>query len=174
MSSTLRSPPTPGATLARLCLEHVAREEAQLGATRDAVGAIRDALLGKNQDALAAALERHEEAARRGEELNLRRDAFRRDVARKLGVPHESVTLDLLADRFPDMAGAIAQSQARLRQLAAEVERLNHSNAALLSYCLDFLQRFFDQLTGTPRVRRYGPSGALTASSIDSLINARG
>src|SRR6516162_2497122 len=125
MSSTPENPPPPpGPSLAQLCSEHLAHEEAQL-------------------DAASAAL---------------------------LGVPPEAVTLDLLADRLPEFA----ETRARIRQRADEVRRLNDSNATLLYYCLDFLQRFFERLTGRPHDGRYGPAGKRTAVPGGSLIDARG
>ncbi len=155
MSSTPQSPP-PDDPLARLCLEQLAREERHLAAALAALRDVRAALLGSDHAALADALVRHDATARAAPESARRRDAFLREVGARLGVPAESVTLELLAARLPAAAGPIAEARARLRQQADEVERLSAGNAALLSYCLDFLRRFFERLTGV------------------SLINARG
>ncbi len=165
---------TPHDPLARLCLDHLAREEAHLAATLAALLDIRAALLGKDHAALAAALVRHDATARATDELTRSRDAFRDRAGALLGVPITSVTLDLLAARLPGAAAPITEARARLQQQAAEVERVNASNASLLYYCLDFLRRFFERLTGRPRDGRYGPAGKLTASFGPSLISARG
>ena len=106
--------------------------------------------------------------------MTRRRTAFQEEAGALLGVPAASVTLDLLAGRLPGAAGPIAEARARLRQQAAEVERLNASNASLLYYCLDFLRRFFERLTGRPRDGRYDPAGKPAAAVGGSLINARG
>jgi hypothetical protein len=172
MSSTPQNPPDD--SLTRLCLEHLAREEAQLAATLAALTDIRAALLGKDHAALGDALVRHDATVRAAEEATRRRDAFRQEAGALLGVPAESVTLDLLAERLPAAAGPITDARARLRQQAAEAERLSAGNATLLYYCLDFLQRFFERLTGRPRDGRYGPAGRVAAAPGGSLINARG
>jgi hypothetical protein len=167
-------PPPPDESLSLLCLEQLAREEAHLEAALAALQDVRAALLSKDHAALGVALVRHDATARAAAELTAHRDAFRQQAGAALGVPAESVTLDRLAERLPGAAEPIAAARARLRQQAAEVERLNASNASLLYYCLDFLQRFFERLTGRPRDGRYGPAGKLAAAAGDSLINARG
>jgi FlgN protein len=177
MSSILNNPlPPPAAErLARLCLEQVAHEQAHIAATLAGLRDVRAALLGQDQTALGAALARHETTARGGDELGLRRAAFQKEAGELLDVSAASVTLDLLAAHLPaDAAGPIAEARARLRQQAIEVERLSSSNASLLYYCLDFLQRFFDRLTDRPRDGRYGPAGKVAPTSGGSLINARG
>jgi hypothetical protein len=173
MSSTPQNPP-PDDPLVRLCLEQLAREEAQLAATLAALTDIRAALLGKDHAALGDALVRHDATARGAAEATRLRDAFRQEAAARLGVPAESVSLELLAERLPGAAGPIAAARERLRQQAAEAERLSAGNATLLYYCLDFLQRFFERLTGRPRDGRYGPAGRVAAAAGGSLINARG
>lgn len=151
------------------------REQAQLDATRVALGDVRAALLDRDHAALGAALTRHQATVRAAEAVCRDRAAFRQEAADLLGVPPASVTLDLLVARLPaDAAGPVAEARTRLRQQAAEVQRLNDSNASLVYYCLDFLQRFFDRLTGRPRDGRYGPAGTLAAACGGSLINARG
>jgi hypothetical protein len=178
MSSTLidlPAPPRSSEGLARLCLDHAADEQAQLEATLAFLQDVRAALLGKDHAALAGVLERHQATARQAAAMADRRAAFQREAADVLGVAPEAVTLDLLADRLPaDAAGPVADARDRLRRMAAEVERLNTSNATLLYHCLDFFRRFFDRLTGCPRDGRYGPEGKPAAATGGSLINARG
>ncbi len=136
---------------------------------------VRAGLLDRDQAALGAALDRHSGMIPAADELRRARAAFQAAAGELLGVAPASVTLDLLAARLPaDAAGPVAETRARLRQTAAEVEQLNGSNASLLYYCLDFLQRFFDGLTGRPRDGRYGPAGRPAPASGGSLINARG
>ena len=62
----------------------------------------------------------------------------------------------------------------RLRQPAAEVDRLNQSNASLLHHCLSFLQQFFADLTGGAGERRYGRNGAYQEAACGSLLQMRG
>jgi hypothetical protein len=178
MHSTPSSPPVPAPSLERLvplCLEHVAREEAQLDATLASLRAVREALLGSDRTALEGALERHRGTARDAEVTRLRRVAFQQEAAALLGVPADAVTLDLLVARLPaGAAGRLADARARLQQQADEARRLNDSNATLLYYCLDFLRRFFDGLIGHAHDGRYGAAGTLAAAPCGSLINARG
>jgi hypothetical protein len=180
MSSTLTTPPpTPrrphNDQLARLALEHIADEEAQLQEALATLHDVRAALLGRDPAAVGNTLARQEECARRAEEMRRRRATFQQQAAELLGVPPESVNLDLLAVNMPRAdAERLVAEQARLRGLAAEVGRVNGVNATLLYHCLDFFRRFFDDLTGGPRDGRYGPAGALAAAPCGSLINARG
>jgi hypothetical protein len=147
------------------------RPSSTLAALQD----VRAALLGRDHAALGAALTRHQPTVRGAEEMRLRRAAFQQEAGEHLGVPPESVTLDLLAARLPaDAARQLAGARAGLRQTAAEVQQVSDSNASLLYHCLDFLRRFFDRLTGRPPVGRYGPDGAPAAAAGGSLINARG
>jgi hypothetical protein len=168
-------PPPADERLARLCVDHLAREEAHLNATLIALRDVRSALLDKDQAAIEDALARHDGMPRSADDLCRARAAFQEAAGALLDVPPASVTLDLLASRLPaDLAGPVVEARARLRRQAAEVEQLNASNASLLYYCLDFFQRFFDRLTGRARDGRYGPAGRLATASGGSLINARG
>jgi len=129
----------------------------------------------KDHARLQEALTRHAATVQRAAAMQARRAAFQHEAAALLGVAPESVTLALLAARLPgEAAERVAEARARLQQTAAEVDRLNGRNASLLHYCLDFLQRFFDRLTGRPHDGRYGPAGRRAAGSGGSLINARG
>jgi hypothetical protein len=178
MSSTLSSPVIPqafGQQLAELCLEHVAQERAQLEATLAALRDVRVALLGKDHTALGAALARHQTTAASAEEMVRLRNAFQRAVAGRLGVSAKTVTLELLIAHLPqESADQLAEARTSLRGLAAEVEQLNSSNAALVYYCLDFLRRFFDRLTGCAIPGRYGPTGAPSVALGNPLLSARG
>jgi len=161
--------------LARLCIDHVAREQVQLDATLIALNDIRTALLGEDHAALSSALARHEATVRNAADVSRDRAAFQREAGLLLGVPAESITLDLLIGRLPaETAGIVADARTRLREQAAAVERLASNNASLVHYCLDFLRRFFDRLTGWSRDGRYGPAGKPAPASGGSLINARG
>jgi hypothetical protein len=177
MSRTLMSlkPLEPNESLGHVCLEHLAQEEAQLDATLDALQGVRAAVLGCDPAALGAALAYQEKIAQLAEFLGERRSALRHYAATRLGLTPTSVTLETLSAHVPPLtASQIAAARVRLRRQAAEIDQLNRSNASLISYSLDFLQRFFDDLTGRPRDGRYGPSGALQTASSGSLINARG
>lgn len=136
---------------------------------------MRAALLSHDQGALDEALTLHQGTVRRGEELRQQRDRFRQEIAHLLGIPAHEVTLSLLRAHLPEEASAaVAAAQARLQEQSAEVERLNRANAALMRSCLDFLQRFFGDLTGRPAEGRYGPGGVLRETPSGSLIDARG
>ena len=158
-----------------MCFDHVAREEAHLRDVLDSLRAVRAALLGNDREALDGALRRHEETLRGGEELDRARSGFRREAAGPLGLAPSEISLTALAARLPEAARRdLAARQETLRRAAAEADHLNRSNAALLHTCLDFLRRFFADLTGRPADGRYGPSGPLRDTPSGSLIDARG
>ncbi len=176
-AATATAPPTRQGHdgLARLCLDHLALEEAHVRATLASLRTVRAALLANDQAALDDALMRHEGTVRRGEELRRARDGFRQEIGELLGLAPGEVNLSLLCSRLPADAGAtLSARQEGLRRDAAEADHLNRSNAVLLHYCLDFLQRFFQDLTGRPAEVRYGPAGALRDTPSGSLIDARG
>lgn len=167
------------ARLAELGLKHLEREETLLEATLSALQRIRVALLAGDLEVLAETQRQHEELVRAGNVLRQERARFRQEAAQLLGGTSsagESVTLQTLAARLPGEAGEqLAQGRERLRRLAREVEHLNGSNVSLIYYCLDFLDRFFMEITGRePSGGRYGPSGTHQEAACGSILEARG
>jgi hypothetical protein len=96
-----------------------------------------------------------------GEALAASRWQLLREGAVQLDIPVEAVSLKQLAGRWP---GAVADRlqgfRARVLPLAAEVHKLNRTNAALLSYSLDFVSRLLLSITGGDLAgKRYGSAG---------------
>jgi hypothetical protein len=168
-------PPPAEASLAELSLSHLKREEAVLTATLTALEENQRALRGGSLEALAAAAAQQAEATRSAEEMKAQRRHFRAQAAALLQVPPEDVTLSALAAHLPPhLAAQLWQSRQRLRQLAGAVDKLNTANAGLLYYCLDFLHRFFRELTGRRATGRYGPGGKPEAAGCGPLLDFRG
>lgn len=163
-------------TLSLACLAHMQQEEAMLAETLESLQQVRTALRGGSLDSLKDALDRQARIARASVELRDRRANLRRDMAVVLGVPPRSVTLTMLVAWLPGDAGArLASCRDRLNGMAAEVDRLNRANAALVGQSLDFLERFFIEITGGDRGGAgYSPAGATRAPALGSIIEARG
>lgn len=163
-------------SLSLACLAHLQQEEAMLAETLDSLQEVRGALRGGGLEALRRALDRQARIAEASSELRARRAALRREMAGALGIAPRDVTLSRLAARLPaDVATHLTGCRDRLNRMAAEVDRLNRANAALVGQSLEFLERFLTEITDGDSVGAgYGASGALRAPAIGSLIEARG
>jgi hypothetical protein len=164
------------ATLSLACLAHMEQEEAMLSATLDSLRCVRTALMHGDLSALNEALDRQAHTARAANELRLRRAELRRGLAATLGVSPQSVTLQMLAVRFPGEVGQrLEHCRERLGRLATEVDQLNRGNAALVQYSLDFLHRFLVEITGGVTAgARYSFAGVLEEAACGSMIEAKG
>jgi hypothetical protein len=68
----------------------------------------------------------------------------------------------------------VLQRRQELHRLAADAEMLGGDIALFSHYFLDFLRRFFVQLTGGRNSGRYGPEGLRRESVCGSLMQAQG
>jgi hypothetical protein len=152
------------------------QEEAMLGATLESLGQVRAALTHGDLPALNRALESQAHTARAADELRQRRAALRRELAAALGVPPQTVTVEMMAKRLPaDAADRLLRYRDRLRSMAADVDRLNRANASLVSQSLDFLQRFLLEITGGGQSgKSYTCCGMPREAECGSMIEARG
>ena len=163
------------ATLSLVCLAHGEQEEAMLAATLQSLRRIRLALTQGDLRALEEALESQAHTARAADELRQRRSELRRHLGAVLRIPPQAVTLQILADRLPaDAAEKLGRCRARLRTLAADVDQLNRSNAALVGQSLDFLHRFLVEITGGQAGQSYTCSGQPRQAECGSMIEGRG
>lgn len=162
--------------LSLACLAHMQQEEAMLAETLDSLRLVRAALRGGSLDSLKDALDRQARLAHASQELRERRARLRREMSAVLGIAPQSVTLKMLAARLPGDAGTrLASCRDRLSAMAAEVDHLNRANAALVGQSLDFLERFFIEITGGDRGGAgYSSAGATRAPALGSIIEARG
>ena len=137
---------------------------------------VRAALLQGDLGGLADSLKRQAHAAHAAGELRHARERFRTQIGLALGVSPQSVTLQWLAKQLPAEAGErIASCRERLCRLAAEVDGLNRSNAALILQSLDFLNQLLLDITGgSSGGNRYGATGRRQTSACGSLIEAQG
>lgn len=132
-------------------------------------------LLGKSAATLPDIVAQQEQAGAAIALMRHRRQAFRQGLAPLVGVRVEELTLSRLADFIGGTAGQeVAQRRLQLLQLANQVEVLHRANAGLIFHCLDFYNRFFDDLAGTHGARRYGPAGRYQEAACGSLLNTRG
>jgi hypothetical protein len=161
--------------LSLACLAHMEQEEAMLGATLDSLRQVRAALLGGDLTALERALDCQVHTARAAGELKMRRVELRKQLGSGLGLDPQSVTLQEVAARVPtDHGQRLARCRERLHQMAAEVDRLNRGNAALVQHSVDFLHQFLVSVTGgEPVGDRYRPSGQIERATCGSLFEGR-
>ena len=147
-----------------------------LGECLESLRQVRAALTQGNFASLNAALAQQGKTSRAADELRERRTKLRRKLASVLGVAPQTVTVQMLAVRLAgDTGERLTACRNRLRIMAAEVDRLNRANAALVSQSLDFLERFFVEITGGEHGgRSYDCSGTSRQSECGSIIEARG
>jgi hypothetical protein len=162
-------------TLSLTCLAHMEQEEAMLGATLDSLQQVRTALLGGDLSALEQALQSHASTARAADELRLRRGQLRSQLGAALGIEPRKVTLQEVAARLPLQDGQrLMRCRDRLKQMAAQVERLNRGNAALVQHSMEFLHQFLVSVTGGDAVGdRYHASGRVEKPACGSVFEGR-
>jgi hypothetical protein len=172
---TMSDPRHDTSTLSLACLAHMEQEEAMLQATLDSLRQVRAALLGRDLAELERAVERQVHTARAAEELRLRRAELRGQLAVRLGIDAQAVTLQKVAARLPGENGErLARCRERLKCMAAEIDRLNRGNAALVQHSLEFLHQFLLNVTGGAAVGdRYQPSGRVDRALCGSVFEGR-
>lgn len=176
MSQVIGRVETNSGALALACLAHMQQEEAMLTETLESLRQVRAALLSGDLDSLKIALERQTRIAHASAELRERRAGLRREMSTVLGVPPRDVTLLRFASGLPrDITDHLIGCRERLRTMAAEVDRVNRANAALVGQSLDFLERFLTEITdGDPGGAGYTARGASREPALGSIIEARG
>ncbi|HYV38342.1 MAG TPA: flagellar export chaperone FlgN [Gemmataceae bacterium] len=150
----------PGTPLAGLCRSLVAQEETALQATLADLRHVRQMLASTEPQALARALQSALQGASMVGKLQEKRHEFRQAAARILHVAPASVTLSLVAEHLPaPEAEPIWHGKRRLQQLAQDVSHINHGNAIVAWWCLNFVQQVFAGLMGQSAGSRYGAAG---------------
>lgn len=163
------------AQLAHLSLDHLEREEAFLNANLNGLELLRSALLDHDHGALKDALREQEDLARVRERLFQERALFRQQAALLLDAAPARVCLSLVVERLRGKpAERLARRREQLAEKARELERLGQSTAALTNHCLDFLNRFFLEITGGQCDGRYSPKGGRAPGACGSFIEMRG
>lgn len=161
--------------LAQVCLEHLERERSHLETIKQLLDQTHTVLLSANPAGLAAVMQQQQQAAEATAKMRQDRASFRQDIARACAVIPATVTLPWLASILgEEMRQRLLQERQALEHMSAEVRQVLESNAAMMFFCLDFLQRFFADLSGTQPSGCYGPVGALQEAPCGSIIEARG
>jgi hypothetical protein len=161
--------------LIQLCDAHLDREEAHLETTREALREIYTAAVAGRPQELADVVQRREDTARGTAEMRGERQGFRTEAGAMLSIPAESVTLRTLAGHMPAALGQrLLQRRQKLLDLAHAVDHQARDIALLSHYFLEFLQRFFIELTGGRKSGRYGPEGLRREPICGSLLQAQG
>ena len=143
------------------CFAHLEHEEAMLRDTLDMLQAIRQALLERNFERLATALQRQQRVARAAVELRAKRDRLRDWMAATLKTAASELTLSVLLEHLGEpLQGQLRCRQQKLSEMARQVHLLNHGNAQLIRQSMDLLRQLLDGLTGTdqgpPRYTSHG------------------
>jgi hypothetical protein len=153
-------PLPPGSLVFGLCRALVTREESYLQTMLSALRQVRQMLGSSAPEALGDAVRQAVEAAGLVAKLRDQRDRFRQVTAKVLQVPVADVTLRLVAEHLPPgEAEVILAGRQRLFELAGAVEQVNHGNALVAWWCLDFIHQVFAQIQGHPVRARYSSKG---------------
>jgi len=163
-------------SLARLCLDQVHLEEAYLAEAKGTLVRMRASLLTSAPAGLAEVLQQEEACGRRGQAMGQQRRRFRRAVADRLGWRPEEVTLKKLVELVPaDDRVLLMQARERIHTQVRELQQLTQANGVLILYFLDFVQRFFLELTGAGNNgERYSARGARQPAACGSLLQLQG
>jgi hypothetical protein len=161
--------------LVRLCSAHLDREQAHLETTREVLRKVYAAARASKPQELSDLLERQKNVAEATAGIRAERERFRAEAGCLMGIAVEAVTVGEIARRLPaGIAQHVLERRRQLQRLAGEVESLGRDVALFGHYFLDFLQRFFVQLTGGRNSGRYGPEGRRREPVCGSLLQAQG
>src|ERR1043166_7692425 len=129
-------PSAPG--LARICLDHLALEEAGLRALRDSLSELHRALVAGDMPAVAAFTTQENELADHRRRLDAARESLRRKVT-ALGLPLQQISITAIADPLPAPWREQADApRHRTLPLAADVKAIPQRPAAILACCRSF------------------------------------
>lgn len=165
------------AALGEQCLLHLERETAVMSTAGEMLEHLQTAVRASDPRKLAQALHAQESACRDILDMKQQRQSFREHAARTLQIPVQAVTLSRLGDVMSaETRNAMLEKRDALRSCVADVERRTREIALVSHYFLDFVQRFFAEITGTASAgSRYGPHGQpSTHAACGSLLQAQG
>lgn len=142
--------------------------EAMLKAIRDVHAALRDL----NDQALQSSLEAEARELACGVALQERRHRLQIELGAKLQIRPEEVTLRRLVTLA---TGSVRDSLERvwrsLSEMAAETERLNRQNAAMIGHSLSIARGVVEQITGAAGTgESYGAGGIRSETHVGPLI----
>lgn len=152
--------------------EHLVDEEKTLGGMLEAVRALHDSLRHLDGEALTKALQGESAALKEAEELQTKRLRVRTDVAVELGVPLDEFTLSMLSRHTTgDLHSSIVASRQKLATIAAEMDKLNRQNAAMIYQSLTLMRGIVGRLTNAAGSgESYNAGGVREEAHIGSLM----
>jgi len=153
-------------------LAHLHDEEASLSAMLQAVRDVHGALRHLNDDKLRQAIEEEARVLRAAEGLQPRRCQLRSDLSDVLGVPAEEITLcRILSATTGSLRETVERFRQSLAEMAAEMNRLNRQNAAMIRQSLSITKGIIGRLTGTAAVgESYNAGGGKEEAHMGSLV----
>jgi len=160
--------------LATLCADHLAEEERVLASVLAGLRALQEAFTQGSGGPIEHAALRHRDFTKQIDEMKLRRERMRTELANRLGLARHRVTLSRALEGIAEPASLMAAA-ARVRQIADDVVRTNHWLAVHLRIHLGAYERILRDLTGTTSSSgRYGPRGKTEASAYRPLLEIHG
>ena len=153
-------------------LAHLETEQSSLEAMLNAIRGVHAALRDLNDQALQSSLEAEARELASGVALQERRHRLQHEFAARLHIRPEEVTLRRLVTLA---TGSVRDSIERvwhsLSEMAAETERLNRQNAAMISHSLSIARSVVEQITGvTGMGESYGATGVRTETHVGPLM----
>ncbi len=153
-------------------ISHMRDEERTLAILLVTVREIRQALLNRDGERLTQALEAEANSFRQGEVMRDRRVTLRQDMAARLNITPEEVTLSRLDGCVSANArGELARCRQRLHEMSEELFRLNRQNGAMIQQTLDLTERIVGQLTGGgPHFASYNATGQSESPHVGPVL----
>lgn len=176
MISNQSSPlPEPTDRLRQQIQEQMQREGLTLQNIQSALEQIQEALASGAPNLMAQIIEKQEENARQIENNQKIRERFCQEMSDSLQIASESITFSGLLEQIPlAQRKELLEMHRKLREQAENVEKLFNSNAILIFSGLDFLHRFFRDLSGGQESERYGADGKSGKSLAATLFELQG
>lgn len=153
-------------------LEHLENERSSLEAMLTAIRDVHVALRDLNDAALETSLEVEARELASGVALQERRRRLQCDLAEKLRIRPEEVTLRrLMMLASGSVRDSIERIWRSLSEMAMETERLNRQNAAMINQSLSIARNIVEQISGASATSEsYGATGVRAETHVGPLI----
>jgi hypothetical protein len=158
--------------MAEQLLSHLREERASLTSMLQAVRDVHYSLLVLDDHSLKSSLDAEERELKMNTALQQRRRQLQGQFASSLQLTPRDITLHRLAamtsGSLHDSIGEILQS---LAEMAAEVDKLNRQNAAMIGQSLAIARGVIEQLTGSAAINEsYNSIGGRAETHVGPLI----
>ena len=153
-------------------IAHLREEEKSLAILLVAVREIWHALLNRDGERLTQALQAEADSLQMGESMREKRVAFRQEMAERLQLAPDEVTLSRLDSCVSsETRGELAKCRRRLQDMSDELSRLNRQNSAMIRQSLDLTERIVGELTGGgPHFTSYNATGQTESAHVGSVL----